>query len=63
MEMDNESTDAEALEYSFNDLPNEVLEFILSFLLPYKDLQDSMCVCKRWNACAKSKYYIFSVHI
>lgn len=37
------------------DLPDEVLEFILSFLPPYKDLQNCMSVCKRWSNCAESE--------
>lgn len=36
------------------DLPDEVLEFILSFLPPYKDLQNCMVVCKRWYNCAQN---------
>ncbi|KAJ8918194.1 hypothetical protein NQ315_014060 [Exocentrus adspersus] len=32
-------------------LPDEVLEFILSHLPPYKDLHDCMQVSKRWRRC------------
>ncbi|KYB27517.1 F-box only protein 42 [Tribolium castaneum] len=33
------------------DLPDEVLEFILSLIPPYKDLHDCMQVSKRWRRC------------
>lgn len=32
-----------------NELPDEVLEFILSQLPPYEDLQECALVCKRWS--------------
>lgn len=32
-----------------NDLPNEILEYIISLLPPYKDLENCMVVCKRWH--------------
>ncbi|XP_056648886.1 F-box only protein 42 [Diorhabda carinulata] len=32
-------------------LPDEVLEFILSLIPPYKDLHDCMLVSKRWRRC------------
>lgn len=35
--------------HSINDLPDEVIEFVLSFVPPYKDLHDCMLVCKRWR--------------
>lgn len=37
--------------YNIEDLPDEVLEFILGFLPPYKDVHDCMTVCKRWRRC------------
>lgn len=37
-----------------NDMPDEVLEFIISYLPPYRDLEECMIVCKRWNNIAKS---------
>lgn len=37
--------------YDIEDLPDEVLEFILGFLPPYKDIHDCMTVCKRWRRC------------
>lgn len=36
------------------DLPDEVLEFILSLIPPYKDLHDCMQVSKRWRRCVLS---------
>lgn len=45
----------QSLEITIEDLPDEVLEFILGFLPPYKDLQNCMSVCKRWCNCAQSK--------
>ncbi|XP_023017017.2 F-box only protein 42 isoform X1 [Leptinotarsa decemlineata] len=32
-------------------LPDEVLEFILSLIPPYKDLHECMVVCRRWRRC------------
>lgn len=37
-----------------NELPDEVLEFILSQLPPYKDLEQCQLVCKRWNCIVKN---------
>uniref|UniRef100_U5EVF4 Putative f-box only protein 42 n=1 Tax=Corethrella appendiculata TaxID=1370023 RepID=U5EVF4_9DIPT len=34
---------------NINDFPNEILEFILSLLPPYKDLENTKFVCKRWQ--------------
>ncbi|XP_018572049.1 F-box only protein 42 [Anoplophora glabripennis] len=34
-----------------DSLPDEVLEFILSLIPPYKDLHDCMQVSKRWRRC------------
>ncbi|XP_015180748.1 PREDICTED: F-box only protein 42 [Polistes dominula] len=36
------------MEYKIDDLPDEVLEYILSLVPPYKDLQECKLVCKRW---------------
>lgn len=51
------------VEYScsVNDLPDEVLEYILSLLPPYKDLEQCMLVCKRWkkNVSSKLSCYIY----
>ena len=34
---------------SINLIPDEILEYILSLLLPYDDLKSSMEVCSRWH--------------
>lgn len=36
-----------------HDLPEEVFEFILSFLSPYNDLKNCMLVCKSWRKSVK----------
>ncbi|KAK9872927.1 hypothetical protein WA026_020279 [Henosepilachna vigintioctopunctata] len=36
---------------NIEDLPDEVLEFILTLLSPYQDLHDCLLVCKRWRRC------------
>lgn len=36
-------------------LPDEILEFILTYLPPYRDLESCRLVCKRWNSVVKSK--------
>ncbi|CAK1550121.1 unnamed protein product [Leptosia nina] len=47
-----ETLKSQTLQIGIEDLPDEVLEFILGFLPPYKDLQNCMTVCKRWCHCA-----------
>jgi F-box protein 42 len=42
---------------TINHLPNEVIEFILGLLAPYKDLKNSSLVCHRWNELVKSKSF------
>ncbi|CAG4998097.1 unnamed protein product [Parnassius apollo] len=54
MELIHQSLRHETLLITVEDLPDEVLEFILSFLPPYKDLQNCMAVCKRWCGCAQN---------
>lgn len=50
--------------YGIEDLPDEVLEFILSLIPPYKDLHDCLAVSKRWKRCVLSEYvYIVLVYI
>lgn len=44
---------------NINDLPDEVLEYIFSFVSPYKDLKECMLVCKRWHENVKSKFFTF----
>lgn len=57
MEVIHQTFPEQTLQSSVEDLPDEVLEFILRFLPPYKDLQNCMLVCKRWHVCAQSKYH------
>ena len=33
---------------SINDLPEEILEYIIGFLSPYRDFISTMCVSKSW---------------
>lgn len=40
---------------SIEDLPEEVLEYILSLISPYKDLHECMRVSKKWRRCVLSK--------
>lgn len=39
-----------------NDLPDEIIEFILTYLPPYGDLESCSLVCRRWNQIVKSKF-------
>lgn len=39
-----------------NELPDEVLEFIMSHLPPYNDLDECSLVCRRWANVVHSKY-------
>lgn len=41
---------------SLNMLPDEILEFIFTYLPPYGDLEHCSLVCKRWQLIVKSKY-------
>lgn len=59
MEIIHESLKLQSLQIGIEDLPDEVLEFILGFLPPYKDLQNCMSVCRRWCDCAHSKFKQF----
>ncbi|KAJ2953809.1 hypothetical protein O0L34_g1438 [Tuta absoluta] len=54
MEVIHHSLQQQTLQSSIEDLPDEVLEFIMGFLLPYKDLQSCMIVCTRWYSCAQN---------
>ncbi|XP_045513010.1 F-box only protein 42 [Pieris brassicae] len=54
MEIIHESLKLQSLQIGIEDLPDEVLEFILGFLPPYKDLQNCMSVCRRWCDCAQN---------
>lgn len=39
---------------TIEDMPDEVLEFILDLVPPYRDLHDCMLVSKRWRRCVLS---------
>ncbi|XP_014256671.1 F-box only protein 42 [Cimex lectularius] len=49
--MEEEALDKNA---HINHLPNEILEYIISLLLPYQDLEQCQLVCKRWQIVVKS---------
>lgn len=55
MDVIHQSLSQQTLQSTIEDLPDEVLEFILGFLPPYKDLQNCMIVCKRWYNCSQSE--------
>lgn len=46
---------------SIEDLPEEVLEYILSLVSPYKDLHECMRVSKKWRRCVLSKAIFTSI--
>ncbi|KAI8428134.1 hypothetical protein MSG28_002392 [Choristoneura fumiferana] len=54
MDVIHHSSGQQTLRNTIEDLPDEVLEFILGFLPPYKDLQNCKTVCKRWYNCAEN---------
>ena len=43
-----------------NELPNEILEFILAYLPPYDDFLNCRLVCKRWNQAIQSNLHIYT---
>lgn len=45
-----------ANERNINELPDELLEFILGHMPPYADLQNCALVCKRWTDIVRSEY-------
>lgn len=45
------------MQCRIDDLPDELLEYILSLIPPYKDLQECKLVSKRWFRATKSMYY------
>ncbi|XP_039764364.1 F-box only protein 42 [Pararge aegeria] len=53
----------QTLDVTIEDLPDEVLEFILGFLPPYKDLQNCMSVCRRWCNCAQNVLHKTSIKL
>ncbi|XP_024884293.1 F-box only protein 42-like [Temnothorax curvispinosus] len=42
------------MQCKINDLPDELLEYILSLIPPYRDLQECRLVCKRWYRATKN---------
>ncbi|XP_043275489.1 F-box only protein 42 [Venturia canescens] len=42
------------MQCEIDDLPDEILEYILNLIPPYKDLQECMLVCKRWCRVARN---------
>uniref|UniRef100_A0A1A9WV06 F-box domain-containing protein n=1 Tax=Glossina brevipalpis TaxID=37001 RepID=A0A1A9WV06_9MUSC len=51
------SCESVSSEYQLNALPalpDEMLEFILTYLPPYKDLKNCSLVCKRWRGIVKN---------
>lgn len=60
-ENENNNTTTCSAKYSINDLPDEVIEFVLSFVPPYKDLHDCMLVCKRWRINVLSKFFSLGI--
>lgn len=52
-----EKTDEDSPEtnsITINELPDEIIEFVLSFVPPYKELHNCMLVCKRWRTSVQS---------
>lgn len=43
-----------------DDLPDEILEYILGLIPPYKNLQECTLVSKRWYRATKSTFTPFS---
>lgn len=41
------------------ELPEEVLEYILSFLSPYQEHKTAALVCKQWYRLIKGTYFVF----
>lgn len=48
MEVDDFQITCRKSSCHINNLPDEIIEFIISLLPPYKDLKGCMLVCKRW---------------
>ena len=60
MDVEDDPQNASSMERSsssINDLPDEVLEYILSLISPYKDMKECMLVCRRWLQSVKSKFF------
>ncbi|EDV37015.1 uncharacterized protein Dana_GF11651 [Drosophila ananassae] len=53
--VDSENENCEATsDANLNQLPDEILEFIFTYLPPYGDLEHCSLVCKRWHAIVKN---------
>lgn len=63
MEIIHKSLQEQTLRSTIEDLPDEVLEFILSFLPPYRDLENCGGVCRRWYACAQNVLHKTSIKL
>ena len=46
---------------SVTDLPEEILEYILSQLSPYQDLKAAKQVCKQWHRLVLGNYGLYSL--
>lgn len=59
-ENDNCEVASAALERAvhLNALPDEILEFIFTYLPPYGDLEHCSLVCKRWQGIVKSEWWL-----
>ena len=55
MEMDVEQRMVNA---TIDDLPEEIMEYILSKISPYRDLKSSMLVCRRWYRLASGMFHV-----
>lgn len=53
---ENDNCGATLAAVNLNVLPDEILEFIFTYLPPYGDLEHCSLVCKRWHAIVKSGY-------
>jgi len=58
---ENENCEATLAAVNLNVLPDEILEFIFTYLPPYGDLEHCSLVCKRWRAIVKSRYSVLEV--
>ncbi|KAH8400810.1 hypothetical protein KR009_001075 [Drosophila setifemur] len=53
--VDSENDNCEVTsDANLNQLPDEILEFIFTYLPPYGDLEHCSLVCKRWHAIVKN---------
>lgn len=55
----NMDTGAKGKGRSMVELPEEVLEYILSFLSPYQEHKTAALVCKQWYRLIKGKFVKF----